>query len=184
MSEPDAATSRPADRVGRVLFALSRGLAILGGVTFCAIALLMTVSITGRTFFETPVRGYFELVGLGMAVAVFALLPYCQIARANIVVDFFLAKAPARMRAICDAAGCLLYGLIVVLLVWRTAVGGVDIRAAGQETTMLEIPLWTLFPWAVVCLVLLCLVCFYTLARSAAEARTGTEGRSGGGMHT
>lgn len=165
------ATARPTDPVGRVLYALSRGLAILGGVAFFAIALMMAVSITGRTFFGMPVRGYFELVAFGTGAAIFALLPYCQMRRENIVVDFFLSNAPARVRAICDAAGALLYGLIVAILVWRTAVGGVDIRAAGQQTTMLEIELWTLFPWAVACLVLLCLACFYTFLRSVREAR-------------
>lgn len=171
MSGAPGAAARPADPVGRVLYALSRGLAVLGGVALFAIAVMMTASITGRTFFGIPVRGYFELVAFGAGAAIFALLPYCQMVRENIVVDFFLARAPARVRAICDAAGCLVYGLIVAILVWRTAVGGVDIRAAGQQTTMLEIELWMLFPWAVACLALLCLVCFYTFLRSVREAR-------------
>ena len=155
-----------------MLYALSRWLAVFGGVAFFAIALLMVVSITGRTLLGMPVRGYFELVSLGSGAAIFALLPYCQMRRENIVVDFFLLHASARVRALCDAAGALLYGLIVVILVWRTVVGGFDIRRAGQKTTMLEIELWTLFPWAVACLVLLGLVCFYTFARSVREART------------
>lgn len=175
MSEALPGTARPADPVGRVLLALARGLAILGGVGFCAIALLMAISIIGRTLFGTGVRGYFELVAFGTGAAIFAFLPYCQVVRENVVVDFFLAKAPARVRALCDAAGSLLYGLIVVILIWRTTVGGIDMRAAGQKTTMLEIELWTLFPWAVACLVLLGLVCFYTFVRSVREARAGAE---------
>jgi TRAP-type C4-dicarboxylate transport system permease small subunit len=121
-----------------------------------------------------PVRGYFELVTFGTGAAIFAFLPSCQMMGENIVVDFFLSKASARVRAVCDAAGDLLYGLITVILVWRTTVGGIDIRAAGQKTTMLEIELWTLFPWAVACLGLLGLVCFYTFVRSLREARAGT----------
>jgi TRAP-type C4-dicarboxylate transport system permease small subunit len=131
----------------------------------------MTISITGRTVFGAGVRGYFELVSLGTGAAIFAFLPYCQLRRENIVVDFFLSGAPARIRAACDAVGALLYGLIVVVLIWRTAVGGVDIRRAGQKTTMLEIELWTLFPWSVACLLLLCAVTFYTFAQSLRETR-------------
>jgi len=171
VSAASGAPARPADPAGRVLYALSRWLAILGGFALFALAVMMTVSIVGRTFFGVPVRGYFELVAFGSGAAIFALLPYCQMRRENIVVDFFLAHAPARLRAVCDAAGALLYGLIVAILVWRTAVGGFDIRDAGQKTTMLEIELWTLFPWAVACLALLCLVCFYTFLRSVREAR-------------
>jgi len=175
MSDAVSATARPTDPVGRVLFALSRGLAILGGVGFCAIALLMSISITGRTLFGMGVRGYFELVAFGTGAAIFAFLPYCQMVRENIVVDFFLSRAPTRVRALCDAVGCLLYGLIVVILTWRTTVGGIDIRRAGQKTTMLEIELWMLFPWSVACLVLLCVVTFYTFVRSVREARVGAQ---------
>jgi TRAP-type C4-dicarboxylate transport system permease small subunit len=172
MSEAENRTTRPTDSVGRVLYDITRVLAILGGIAFCSVALIMTISITGRTFFATPVRGYFELVGLGTGVAVFALLPYCQMKRENIVVDFFLSSAAPRVRAICDAVGCLLYGVIIVVMTWRTAVGGFDIRDAGQRTTMLDIPLWAMFPWSVACLTLLCLACFYTFVRSAKEARS------------
>jgi TRAP-type C4-dicarboxylate transport system permease small subunit len=176
MAEADGRQGRPADRAGRILFDLTRWLAIFGGVVLCAIALLMTISITGRTLFQSPVRGYFELVGLGTGVAIFALLPFCQIMRENIVVDFFLSRAPARARSALDAVAYLLYGLIVTFLVWRSTVGGIDIEASGQKTTMLEIPLWTLFPWAVGCLVLLCIACFYTCWRSVREAGSGAAG--------
>jgi TRAP-type C4-dicarboxylate transport system permease small subunit len=174
----DTFSARPGDRLGRVLFALSYWLAVAGGVLFCALAALMTVHIVGRTFFGVPVRGYFELVAFGTGAAIFAMLPHCQMRGENIVVDFFLARAPVRLRAACDALGNLLYSLVVSIMVWQTAVGGFDIRRAGQKSTMLEIELWTLFPWAVACLVLLAVVCYYTVLRSVREARACPAPRS------
>ena len=163
--------ARPTDPVGRVLHVIARGLAIFGGFMFTAIALMITLSVLGRWLLDMPVRGDFELVELGAGVAIFSFLPYCQLMRENIVVDFFLQNASVRTRAICDSIGCVVFGLIIVLMSWRTAFGGFDMHANRERTTMLEIPLWVTFPWAVACLALLAVVCIYTLARSLREAR-------------
>ncbi len=131
----------------------------------------MTISVLGRWLIAMPVRGDFEMVTLGAGIAIFAFLPYCQLMRENIVVDFFLQMASARTRAVFDAIGSLVFGLVITLVSWRTSLGGVDMRANRERTTMLEIDLWWTFPWAVGCLVLLVLVCIYTLVRSLREAR-------------
>ena len=171
MSDVVLSISRPTDPVGRVLYVVTRVFAIFGGLVFTMLAAMMTISVLGRWLFSTPVRGDFEMLELGAGVAIFAFLPYCQLTRENIVVDFFLHAASVRTRAILDAIGSLAFGLVIVLMSWRTALGGFDMHANHERTTMLEIELWATFPWAVACLVLLVIVCVYTLVRSIREAR-------------
>ena len=171
MSDAVPTQYRPTDSVGRFLYVVTRWLAVFGGLLFTAMAIMMTASVLGRWLFATPVKGDFELVTLGAGVAIFAFMPYCQLMRENIVVDFFLNNASVRTRAVCDSIGYLLYGAIIVLMSWRTTLGGYDMAANTEQTTALEIPLWVTFPWAVACLVLLTVVCVYTLVRAVREAR-------------
>ena len=112
--------------MGRALYAISRWLAVCGGLTIFAMALLTAASVTGRSIFGQPVPGDFELVGIGTGLAVFAILPWCQITRGNVLVDFFMSGASVRARALCDAVGALLYLAIGCILTWRRARGGGD----------------------------------------------------------
>ncbi len=171
MSESGELQSRPADPVGRVLFKVTRIFALLGGLVLCAMALLTAVSVTGRSFINLPVTGDFELIAIGTGVAVFAFLPYCQLIRENVIVDFFLSGAPFRMKAFFDTVGNLLYAAIITLLTWRTSLGGIDLYNDDQMTMILEIPRWSTFPAALLCLVLLLAVCVYSVVRSINEFR-------------
>ena len=157
--------------MGRVLYSITRAFALFGGFVMCAMAILTTASVIGRAFFNSPISGDFELVAIGTGVAVFAFLPYCQLIRENVVVDFFLSNSPYRVQAFFDVIGSLVYGLIIALMAWRTTLGGIDMYTYNETTLILAVPRWSTFPLAVVCLVLLCVVCVYTLVRSVRETR-------------
>jgi len=171
MSELGPTQDRPADPVGRFLFAVTRIFALLGGMVLCAMALLTTVSVTGRYFFNAPIEGDVELIAIGTGVGVFAFLPYCQLVRENVIVDFFLSHTSFRTRTFFDVLGNLAYALIMVLMSWRMVYGGISLYEADEMTMILEIPRWWTFPFALVCLVLLVAVCFYTFVRSINEMR-------------
>lgn len=163
--------TRPTDRVGRALFVLTRVFALTGGLVLGAMAVLTTVSVTGRYFFNAPVLGDVELIAIGTGVGVFLFLPHCQLVRENVLVDFFLGPAPFRVKAFFDTVGNLLYSAIMVLMTWRMFYGGIGLYEVEEVTMILEIPRWWTFPAALVCLVLLVAVCVYTFARSMAEMR-------------
>jgi TRAP-type C4-dicarboxylate transport system permease small subunit len=132
----------PSSGVDRVLELLCDASATIGGVVLVAIASVTVVSVVGRAFFSHPILGDVELVQLGCAVVVASFLPYTQFRHANIIVDFFTTHASERTQSRLDAFGTLLYTLVMALVAWRVAVGGVDIKA-NQETSMLmALPLW------------------------------------------
>jgi TRAP-type C4-dicarboxylate transport system permease small subunit len=126
----------------RLLHRLCDISAALGGVILVAMACMTVVSVVGRAFFSHPILGDVELVQLGCAVVVASFLPYTQIRRANIIVDFFTTGATARTQRRLDAFGTLLYTLVLALVCWRVAVGGIDIRAAGESSMLMNLPLW------------------------------------------
>jgi len=157
--------------VGRALYAISRWLAIAGGLAIFAMALLVAASVSGRALLGRPVPGDFEIVGIGIGLAVFAILPWCQITRGNVLVDFFMSRASPRARAVCDAIGAGLFLVIAILLTWRLALGGLDMYRYQELSMTIGFPRWTTFPLAVALMAFLVVVIAYTLWQSIAEAR-------------
>jgi TRAP-type C4-dicarboxylate transport system permease small subunit len=171
MSESGDFDSRSIDSMGRVLLKVTRLFALAGGLVLCAMALLTTVSVIGRRFFNTPVTGDFELIAIGTGVCVFAFLPYCHLKRENVLVDFFMSGAPDRVKSFFDAISNLTYTLIIAIMIWRMSLGGIDLYKVDEMTLILEFSRWWTFPAAILCLVLLLIVCAYTFARSVQEVR-------------
>lgn len=116
--------------------------AAIGALVLLSIALMTTISVVGRAFFMHPILGDVELVQLGGAVVVASFLPYTQYRRANIIVDFFTTGASARAQGWMDAAGVALYTVVLCLVLWRVAVGAVDIHAAQERSMLMDLPLW------------------------------------------
>jgi TRAP-type C4-dicarboxylate transport system permease small subunit len=170
MAEQAAASARP-ERVGQALHRTATGVALLGGLVLFALTLLTVISVAGRAVFSAPIPGDFELVELGMAVAIFSFLPYCQIVRGNVIVDLFTSKASARTRALLDGIGNLLFTAIAALLTWRVALGGLEIRSYHETTMVLQVPVWWGYVPAVAFLAFLTVVCAYTVWRSVLEYR-------------
>ncbi len=169
-------TLRVPDRyagLGRGIEQLCRLFAIGGGLVLAAFALMTVVSVTGRYLFDRPVPGDFELVEIGCAIAVFAFLPYCQLQRGNVVVDFFTLRAPAAVRERLDALGSLLYALIAALLAWRLTLGGYDMWRYGEETMVLGLSRWWGFIPIVISCLLLVVACLYRTGHAWRQARSG-----------
>ena len=148
--------------MGPWLHRLANYFVILGGIMLCAMALLVVVSVSGRVLFLRPVPGDFEIVGLGTAIAIFLMLPYCHLQRGNVTVDLFLARAPARLRAILDALAGIVFGVIALAFTWRMIFGLGDMWRQGDITMIVGLPLWWVFPFGIVSFALLALCCFYT----------------------
>lgn len=170
MTSPLIDATRP-DPVGRALLSLSRAVAIVGGVLLSAAGVLTVVSVLGRYLFDAPIAGDFELVEAGTAIAVFSFLPYCQMVKGNVIVDFFTAGARPGLRCAMDAFGAALFTGIAGLLVWRLAEGGHDFYVTDEQTVILEIPRFYYFYAIVPCLALLALACAWSVWRSVQQAR-------------
>ncbi|MBT7957133.1 MAG: TRAP transporter small permease [Rhodospirillaceae bacterium] len=171
MSDILEGSARPTDKVGRVLYKLSAGLALFGSFVVAAMAAVVAFNVTWRATSLGSLPGIIDLVELLTNTAVFAFLPYCQIMRENVIVDFILTKAPTRTKTVCDAFGSLMFIVVGCLLTWRTTLGGFDMYRYNEVFTTLDFPRWISFPYAVFCMSLLVTVCVYTFARSVAETR-------------
>ena len=171
MEAPISKIVRPADPLGFILFIIARFLAVCGGTLLCLVASLVAISVMGRALLSLPVPGDFELVAIGTGLCVFAMLPYCQMIRGNVLVDFFMMKAQVRMKAFCDLIGNVVFFAIAALLTWRMIYGGFDMYANNEKSMTINFPRWTTFPISVLLMAFLSIVILYTVWRSFEEVR-------------
>ncbi len=114
----------------------------LGGLIALAVAVMTVVSVTQRALTTRPIQGDVEMVQMGIAISISLCLAWCQLRGANIIVDFFTqGMSPARSRML-DGVGCILIAVMYGLLAWRTSVGALAVRAAGETTMIRELPMW------------------------------------------
>ncbi len=129
----------------RVLENLAKLCAILAGVLLTVITLMTCVSLLGRNTVGITLVGDFELTGVAAGAAIALFLPWCQIKRGNIIVDFFTAKASDRTNDMLDRFGALLLGVAMGLLAWRASFGGLNAYTTQSGTMMIGFPEWVVY---------------------------------------
>lgn len=129
----------------RTLESLAKLCAILAGVLLTAITLMTCVSLIGRNTTGMTLAGDFELTGVATGAAIALFMPWCQLRRGNIIVDFFTARAGERTNARLDRLGALFMALAFAVLAWRTALGGINAYQTQSGTMMLGFPEWIVY---------------------------------------
>jgi hypothetical protein len=140
-------------------------MALLGGVVLTLLVILTVVSVTGRglnTFAHSdflegaapgiaswliglgvgPVNGDFEIVEAGIAFAIFAFLPICQLHSAHATVDVFTNLMPGRTNRFLAAFWEIVLAIAIVVIAWRLYIGFTEKLANGQTTFLLQFPVW------------------------------------------
>ena len=151
-----------------MLESLAKASAILAGLLMTVITLMTCVSLIGRNTTGATLAGDFELTGVAAGAAIALFMPWCQLRRGNIIVDFFTAKASERTNAALDRLGALLLGLVFALLAWRTTLGGLNAYSSQSGTMMLGFPEWVVYAAMVPPFIL-------TTVIALAQAATGAE---------
>lgn len=139
-------------------------MALLGGFVLTCLIVLTCLSVLGRglntafhgflgDFFPGfsaemlalgigPINGDFELVEAGMAFAVFAFLPYCQLKNGHAVVDVFTSFWPVSVQAAWQTIIEIVFAAVVLLLTYQLFQGMLSKRAYGETTFLLQFPIW------------------------------------------
>ena len=175
---------------------LARTMAVLGGLVLVLLVLLVCVSVAGRGgntlgHWDTleqlapwisgalinsgigPVAGDFELVEAGIAFAIFAFLPLCQLQGGHASVDVFTSLLPERFNAWLAAFWEILLAGVILLITWRLFVGMLDKFGNGETTFILQFPIWWAYAASILAACTAALVAVYCAVARVQEARTG-----------
>lgn len=149
----------------RIVNKLAHGFALLGGVVLSLIILLTCASVLGRSINSIlhndwlqevmpgiagallatgvgPVDGDFEIVESGMAFAIFAFLPLCQLHAAHASVDIFTSALPVRINQIMRAVIEAVFAGVLILIAVQLGSGMMSKFSSGQTTFLLQFPVW------------------------------------------
>ena len=138
----------------RLAAGIARGFAYLAGAILFALMALTVVKVAmdgaggllGGGHGRTLISGYEELVRNFIAVAAFAMLPYCQHARGHVAVDFFVERAPRWLHRLIEALSLSLFAGFAGLVLVFMALYLPDLRS-GNFTTgqILGWPAWPFY---------------------------------------
>ena len=175
---------------------LARAFAVLGGLVLSALIVMTCLSIAGRALGSAlhgdaaqallpgvadallaagvgPIDGDFELVEAGMAFAIFAFLPLCQLEGAHASVDLFTSRLPPGPERALRAAIEVLFAAVLVLIAVQLAAGMSSKRLSGQTTFLLQFPLWWAYAASLAGAVVAALVAVYVASARVVEAASG-----------
>lgn len=179
----------------RFMNGLARLMAILGGIVLTALVLLTCVSVLGRgingflhwdpieTFIPAvsgwllergvgPVWGDYELVEAGVAFAIFAFIPLCQITAGHATVDIFTARLPKRINRVIQMVVDVVFAAVLILIAWRLFEGMLSKRQYGETTFLLQFPIWWSYLISLVASVVAAIVGVYMAGVRIAELLT------------
>lgn len=139
-----AARRMPAPNM-KLLEPIAKTLSILGGLLIVGVMLMTCYSLIGRNFFQSPLIGDFELTAIGCGMAMALFMPYCQLKRENIMVDFFTARMPASTNAKLDRMGSLLMTALYGVLGWRAGFGAVRAHEGEGASMLIGFPDWIVY---------------------------------------
>lgn len=149
----------------RLVTWLARLAAILGGLVLVALIVLTTLSILGRSlnklfhteFAQTSfgglsnwainlgmgeINGSYELLEAGVAFAIFAFFPVCQLYSAHATVDVFTSALPPRALHALRAFWEIVLSATIVFLTVRLGDGMMRYVNNGETTLFLQFPVW------------------------------------------
>jgi TRAP-type C4-dicarboxylate transport system permease small subunit len=160
-------------RLGRLVNALAKYVAIAGGLVLTTLVAVIVFSVIGRAFIWaglSPITGDYELVEAGVGFAIFAFLPWAHLTRGHAVVsiftDFLNARVNAWIMVACDA----LMLAVAAFVAWRHWLGTLDKYNYGEMTLLLRMPLWWAYAAGLVGAITFVIVAAYLLVRSLKEA--------------
>ncbi|MEZ5643798.1 MAG: TRAP transporter small permease [Burkholderiaceae bacterium] len=143
------------------IYRLSKWTAILGGVLLVALTLMVVLSVTGRAMIGLglgPVPGDFELVEMGVGIAVFFFLPWCHVQGSHATVDLLYMHMPSWFKRGIDIISDLVMMAVWLVLTWKLWEGMLEKKEYLETTFILLVPVWWAYALCMVGAVVGCLV--------------------------
>ncbi|MCK0149215.1 TRAP transporter small permease [Marivita sp. S6314] len=171
-------------------------MAVMGGVVLTFLVILTCVSVLGRGLNTMghsdwlvglsesfagwliaagvgPVTGDFEIVEAGIAFAIFAFLPICQLYGGHATVDVFTSALSAKTNAWLAAFWDVVLTLVILLITWRLTAGMLDKIGNGETTFLLQFPIWWAYAASLAAAVVASITALYCAVGRVTFAATG-----------
>jgi len=180
----------------KVFLALARFMAVIGGAVLTLLVLLTCVSVAGRVMNTAlhgewaqslmpgladrliamgvgPITGDFELVEAGVAFAIFAFIPLCQIGGGHASVDIFTSKMSRSTNRALQLVIDWIFAAVLILIAWQLFQGMLEKMRYNETTFMLQFPVWWSYAASLFAATVSALVGLYVAAARVVEIVSG-----------
>ncbi len=178
------------------MMGLARLMALLGGFILTLLIVLTCVSILGRllngffhgAFMQSiapgvanwmielgigPVNGDFELVEAGVAFAIFAFIPLCQITAGHASVDILTNRFSPRLNRFLRMVTEIAFAGVLILIAWKLYDGMLSKMRYNETSFLLQFPVWWAYAASLIGAVVAALVGGYMALVRVFEWATG-----------
>ena len=175
----------------------ARLIAICGGLVLTVLIVLICISVIGRSLNGLlhgwigavmpgisawaldlgvgPINGDFELVEAGVAFAIFAFLPLCQISAGHASVDIFTAKLPTRINRLLQLAIDVIFAVVLIAIAYQLYNGMLSKQRYGDTTFLLQFPIWWAYAASLSGSILTAVISLYVAGIRALELMRGED---------
>ncbi len=120
-----------------------------------------------------PINGDFELVEAGVAFAIFAFLPLCQLTSGHASVDIFTARLKPWVNRALRAVTDSVFAIVLIVIAVQLFDGMMSKLGYGETTFLLQFPVWWGYAASLLGAVCAAVVGSYIAIMRGAELVTG-----------
>lgn len=143
----------------------------IGGAGLVGMMLLIIADVIGIKIFSNPVPGGIEYVSFLSVVAIAFAVPFTQVMKGHVAVDFIVESFPRRARLLIECFTMLLsVVLFALLMIYGFRYAGL-LRTSGEVSMTQKIPFHPFVYGMAVCFVVVFLVLLLQFVRTLLKAR-------------
>ena len=157
-------------RFEKIVNLVTRWLNWMAAAALIVVMVIVCANVIGRGFFETPVKGTVDIVGLLGAIVIAWAIAYTQVVKGHIRVDILVQRLPHRIQYIVDSVIDLIGLALFALISWQTIIFAKAIFETGELSEVLKIPITPFASVVAIGCIALTLVLLIDLIKSVSKA--------------
>jgi len=159
-------------RLDRYVAIGTKVLFYIAGIGLVGMLVLIVADVIGIKILSKPVPGGIEYVSFLSVVAIAFAVPFTQVMKGHVAVDFIIEHFPRRSKAVVEVLTTLLSVCLFALLTYYSFKYAGDLRSSGEVSMTQKIPFYPFVYGMAVALAATLIVLLLDLAKSIIKAAT------------
>lgn len=120
------------------------GTAVFNWIAALAVFIMMVLTCADVVlrFFRHPIPGTYEIVGLLGTVVISFALAYTTAEKGHIAVEFVVMRFSPRVQHHIDTINALIGAGLFGLMSWQSILYGLDLKASGEVSLTVQMPVY------------------------------------------
>jgi len=157
-------------RFEKIVNLVTRWLNWMGAAALIVVMVIVCANVIGRGFFEKPVKGTVDIVGLLGAIIIAWAIAYTQVLKGHIRIELFVKRLPPRIQYIADSIIDLIGFALFAVISWQTILFARANFEIGELSEVLKIPIAPFACVVAIGCIALTLVLLLDLLKSVSKA--------------